>query len=110
MYIPACPLTLQNSEYLVRQRGCFLNGLIGHPGLHRSSAHKVTGIPSPDFPGGKGESVHVGIANAVDISRFGGSEALRAMGLEQWNSEEHGRTAGEKEVMRRANKILGFNS
>lgn len=30
------------------------------------------------------------------------------MGLERWNVED-GDTAGEKEVMRRANKILGFD-
>lgn len=39
LYIPACPLTEANARYLVRQRECFLKGL-----------------PSPDFPGGLGES------------------------------------------------------
>lgn len=29
LYIPACPLTVENAKYLVRQRDCFLAGTIG---------------------------------------------------------------------------------
>lgn len=43
LYIPECPLTEANAKYLSRQREAFLEG-----------------IPGPDFPGGKGESEHVG--------------------------------------------------
>ena len=66
------------------------------------------GVPSPDFPGGVGEKHHVGVADATEVARCGATEGLRAMGLERWNSEEKGYTVGEKEVMRRANRILGF--
>ncbi|KAL1297666.1 hypothetical protein AAFC00_006219 [Neodothiora populina] len=90
LYIPACPLTVGNAAYLHRQRQCFLQG-----------------TPSPDFPGGVGESSHVGVATSEDIARVGGSRGLRAMGLERWNVEE-AETAGEQEVMRQANEILDF--
>jgi len=49
----------------------------------------------------------VGAANTTDIARTGGKDALRAMGLEPFDIEGGG-TRGEKEVMRRANAILGF--
>ncbi|KAF5234576.1 hypothetical protein FANTH_12094, partial [Fusarium anthophilum] len=41
LYIPICPITAQNAEYMVRQREAFLRG-----------------TPGPDFPGGAGESGH----------------------------------------------------
>lgn len=67
----------------------------------------MLGIPSPDFPGGVGESNHVGIARMENVSIMG-TDGLRAMGLERWDSADSS-TAGEKEVMRRANEILGFD-
>ncbi|KAI5275352.1 DUF1479-domain-containing protein [Aureobasidium subglaciale] len=91
LYIPACPLTERNAEYLVRQRECFLRG-----------------TPSPDFPGGVGEGQHVGRAVQVDIGLVSGVDGLRAMGLERFD-EGTGRTPGEKQVMASANRILGFN-
>lgn len=66
-----------------------------------------SGIPSPDFPGGVGESKHVGRTLASDVAAVSGTPGMRAMGLEQW-SEEEGQTAGEKEVFRQANQTLGF--
>ncbi|KAH0380444.1 DUF1479-domain-containing protein, partial [Aureobasidium melanogenum] len=91
LYIPACPLTERNAEYLVRQRDCFLRG-----------------TPSPDFPGGIGESQHIGRAVQEDISAVSGVNGLRAMGLERFD-EKAGRTPGEKKVVASANGILGFN-
>ncbi|THW18328.1 DUF1479-domain-containing protein [Aureobasidium pullulans] len=91
LYIPACPLTERNAEYLVRQRDCFLRG-----------------TPSPDFPGGVGEGQHVGRAFQEDIAAVSGVDGLRAMGLERFD-EGAGRTPGEKQVMASANRILGFN-
>ncbi|KAG9552658.1 DUF1479-domain-containing protein, partial [Aureobasidium melanogenum] len=91
LYIPACPLTERNAEYLVRQRDCFLRG-----------------TPSPDFPGGIGESQHIGRAVQEDISAVSGVNGLCAMGLERFD-ENAGRTPGEKKVMASANRTLGFN-
>ncbi len=70
LYIPACPLTETNVRYLVRQREAFLEGM-----------------PGPDFPGGVGESGHVGRMGTRDIESAGGREALRAMGLGKWEGE-----------------------
>lgn len=67
----------------------------------------ASGTPSPDFPGGVGESQHAGRAFQDDIARLSGVDGLRAMGLERFD-EETGRTPGEKQVMRNANRTLGF--
>jgi len=85
MYIPSCPLTEVNARYLVRQREAFLNG-----------------TPGPDFPGGKGESEHVGRIRREDIESAGGEDALRAMGLARWEAQ----LESEKEVVRVANSIV----
>lgn len=91
MYIPACPLTVGTAEALVKQRAAFLEG-----------------TPSPDFGGGVGESGHVSRPGAEAVNEAGGKEGLRAAGLEEWDADEEGLTAGEKEVVGRANKLLGF--
>ncbi|SCV57157.1 related to DUF1479 domain protein [Fusarium fujikuroi] len=81
MYIPICPITAQNAEYMVRQREAFLRG-----------------TPGPDFPGGAGESGHVGRGTEEMLD----GAARRAMGLSALRAE------GEDEVVREANRILGF--
>jgi hypothetical protein len=86
LYIPACPLTETNARYLVRQREAFLDG-----------------TPGPDFPGGKGESEHVGRMTEKDIKAAGGEEALRAMGFGGWETS----SPRESEVVRAANEIVG---
>ena len=91
LYIPACPLTEFNADYLVRQRDKF-----------------VKGFPSPDFGGGVGESEHVGRVRVEDMEGLVGEEGCRAMGLGQWDSDAEGLSLGEREVLDRANKILGF--
>ena len=91
MYIPACPLTVSNAEFAGRQREAFLEG-----------------TPCPDFGGGVGESGHVGRAGVGDVEQAGGVEGMRSAGLEEWDSSEAGLTQGEKEVVDRANKVLGF--
>lgn len=73
---------------------------------HANNSH--AGTPSPDFPGGVGESQHIGRAVQEDISAVSGVNGLRAMGLEKFD-ENAGRTPGEKKVMASANRILGFN-
>lgn len=59
LYIPTCPLTELNAEYLVRQRKAFLDG-----------------TPGPDFPGGDGESRHVGKPTADDVAKWTGIDGM----------------------------------
>ncbi|KAI9147547.1 microtubule associated protein [Paramyrothecium foliicola] len=87
MYIPVCPVTELNAEYLVRQREAFLNG-----------------TPGPDFPGGEGESRHVGRPGLADVK---GDQARQAMGLERVTLKA-GQRPTEADVVRRVNEILGF--
>ena len=94
LYIPSCPLTVANAEFLARQRACFLEG-----------------TPCPDFGGGLGESGHVGRMGVEDVRAADaseGAEGMRAWGLEAWDSDQEGLTRGQREVMDRSNKILGF--
>lgn len=91
MYIPACPLTDLNADFIRRQREAFLEG-----------------VPCPDFGGGEGESKHIGRPTAADVEKYADDEGMRAFGLKEWNSGESGLTPGQKEVMDRANKTLGF--
>ncbi|TDZ40804.1 Uncharacterized protein CTRI78_v010093 [Colletotrichum trifolii] len=86
LYIPVCAVTDQNVEYLKRQREAFLAGL-----------------PGPDFPGGKGESEHVGRPGDAHVK---GIEARRAMGLERL--VQTGEGDGERRLIERANQHLGF--
>ncbi|MCJ1250967.1 hypothetical protein MMC30_008197 [Trapelia coarctata] len=90
MYIPTCPLTETNAEYLVRQREAFR-----------------AGYPGNDFPGGKGESEHVGRPTAEYLIQHSTIEGQRGMGLRPWDVEE-GHSKGQRAVLRRANEILGF--
>ncbi|KAK3114314.1 hypothetical protein LTR53_007487 [Teratosphaeriaceae sp. CCFEE 6253] len=83
LYIPACPLTVSNAEFAARQREAFLHGW-----------------PCPDFGGGIGESQHVGRPGVHDVEK--------AFGLKALDGEAAGLTRGQKEVVDRANKILGF--
>jgi hypothetical protein len=90
MYIPVCPLTESNVDYLAEQRATFLSG---HPG--------------PDFPGGKGESEHVGRPSEDYLHNHSTSEGLQAMGFEKFRSASSA-TLGETEMLRKANEILGL--
>jgi hypothetical protein len=80
LYIPVCPLTDSNAQYLARQREAFVNG-----------------TPGPDFPGGKGESDHAG-RPTVDFDL--GREGRQMFGLEK--------IEGEGQAVSRANEVLGF--
>lgn len=93
LYIPACPLTEANVRYLQRQKEAFLDG-----------------TPGPDFPGGKGESEHIGRTSEKDLPKFSELSGLRAFGFEAWDPEEKGITQGQKEMLQKANQILGFSS
>lgn len=91
MYIPACPLTVHNATFLAKQRATFLEG-----------------TPCPDFGGGVGESEHVGRPGVKDVEKVNEDEGMQAFGLKAWNSDAAGLSAGQREVMDRANKILDF--
>jgi hypothetical protein len=93
LYIPACPLTEENAQSLARQRDNF-----------------VKGTPSPDFGGGIGESEHVGRLKIEDLERLVDDDGLRAAGVKEWDADAPGLSAGEMEVLHRANKVLGFYS
>lgn len=86
-YIPAVPLCRLNVEYLRGQRQAFLDGL-----------------PPPDFPGGQGESKHIGRATIDDLRRLNGT---KPMGFDKFSSRTN-RNDIEKRVLSQANSILGF--
>lgn len=89
LYIPVCGLTEMNAKYALAQRERFENG-----------------TPGPDFPGGEGESRHVG--RPTKDSMPVGEDARRAMGLEKLVVLEENASKGEREMVDRANVILGF--
>ncbi|CAF1388168.1 unnamed protein product, partial [Adineta steineri] len=62
------------------------------------------GIPAPDFPGGKGESNHIGRATTKCVNTV---EGKRTMGLESFEIKPH-MTSGEKEMILQANNILNL--
>ncbi|KAI9745225.1 MAG: hypothetical protein M1818_001503 [Claussenomyces sp. TS43310] len=64
LYIPSSPTTEANLSYVIRQRKAF-----------------EAGTPGPDFPGGVGESHHVGRPRKEDIDEAGGERGLYAMGF-----------------------------
>ncbi|EED18666.1 DUF1479 domain protein [Talaromyces stipitatus ATCC 10500] len=86
LYIPVCPLTSSNAQYLVRQR---------------EAALKFS--PPPDFPdaGGVGERGFVGQLDWDTVS----DEGLHAMGMgsNTWTTEEN-MSDGEKAVIETANR------
>ena len=91
LYIPACPLTEANAEYLARQRETFSEGL-----------------PAPDFPSGEGESQHIGRLTADFVMRNIGTEAKQAMGLAKFDIERKDQRKNERVTLERCNEILGF--
>ncbi|PGH13102.1 hypothetical protein AJ80_06474 [Polytolypa hystricis UAMH7299] len=91
LYIPACPVTDNNVKYVARQKASFLEG-----------------IPPPDFPGGKGESEHIGRATESYLKEVSDEESRRAFGFGKWNTQDAKLKQGEKEVLSKANQILGF--
>lgn len=92
LYIPACPLTEVNAQYLVRQRDAFIEG-----------------FPGPDFPGGIGESQHSGRMGTSNVLSEGGKQALRSLGLEPWNVNG-AKTARQAFFLEEMNRNLGFSA
>ncbi|KAI4180367.1 MAG: hypothetical protein L6R41_007282 [Letrouitia leprolyta] len=92
MYIPACPLTEANAEYLARQRETFAEG-----------------TPAPDFPSGEGESHHRGRLTPEYVMKNISLEAQQAMGLAPYDAEQKGIPERERGVLTAANRVLGFS-
>lgn len=90
LYIPICPLTEVNARYVARMREAWRSG-----------------TPGPDFPGGKGESEHAGRPTEEFLRSLAGADGLSSVGLEPLSAPRGG-SDGEAEVVRRANRILGF--
>lgn len=80
LYIPATPLTIGNAKYIATQ-----------------SEHFFRGIPAPDFPGGVGESKHVG-RPILDEFKNIQKKGRQAMGVEGFSVEDGLRPDFVKEV------------
>ncbi len=87
LYIPACPMTRSNVEYLTRQREA-----------------AVAYSPPPDFPGAGGEG-ELGFKGAVVWNNLP-ADGLRAMGLgfQKWHVEKN-MSEGERKVVDEANQM-----
>ncbi|KAI9053635.1 hypothetical protein LZ554_002589 [Drepanopeziza brunnea f. sp. 'monogermtubi'] len=91
MYIPVCPMTELNAKYAAGQRDAFL-----------------AGIPPPDFPGGVGESEHVGRATAQYIAEKSDERGMSSMGLFPPSQLDPGKLPGAKKMIQRAGQLLGY--
>lgn len=87
-YIPASPQCQMNIDYLVQQRHSFDHG-----------------IPPPDFPGGQGESKHIGRGIPEQIQTI---EGRRTMGYEPFQIQSN-MTPGQLQITQKANQILFSN-
>ncbi|KAK4121975.1 DUF1479-domain-containing protein [Parathielavia appendiculata] len=90
LYIPVCPTTKASAEYVVRQRAAFLQG-----------------TPGPDFPGGEGESRHIGRATEEYVRRYCHPLGVQQIGLGKLVTAEDDTTGGKVGVQQ-ANHVLGF--
>ena len=90
MYIPVCPLTVGNVDYLARQRETF-----------------ISGHPAPDFPGGKGESEHRGRPLADYLGSHSDIDGRRAMGLASFDGGSS--SISEASILKKANAALGVH-
>lgn len=114
MYIPCCPLTETNANYLARQREAFYDGKThNYPdliSLDNKLIRTIPGIPPPDFPSGPGESDFRGRLAPDYILDNIPMEAQRGMGLAGYDARAPRVAATEQKMLARANEILGFMS
>ncbi|KAM0275011.1 hypothetical protein ACHAQH_007660 [Verticillium albo-atrum] len=90
LYIPACPITKPSLDYVKRQREAF-----------------EAGIPPPDFPGGQGESQHVGRPGVPELNAMASIEARRAAGFAAFDIKT-ARTRAERNVLQYGNDVMGL--
>lgn len=87
LYVPVCPTTEASARYVARQRDAF-----------------VRGIPAPDFPGGMGESEHIGRPDVDHVLRTCEPLGVQSMGLAKLVATDED-TVGGREAVERANKV-----
>jgi Protein of unknown function (DUF1479). len=90
LYIPVCPTTEGNARYVARQLEALRQG-----------------TPSPDFPGGEGESRHVARGTVEYAQKCCDTLGLQAMGLNKLVPVQ-GDSPGGAEAVRKANEVLGW--
>ncbi|KAK4452001.1 DUF1479-domain-containing protein [Podospora aff. communis PSN243] len=90
LYIPVCPTTEASAKYVARQRDACLQG-----------------TPAPDFPGGRGESEHVGRPTTEHVKSHGHPLGVQSMGLDPLVVTD-GDTRGGENAVKQANLVLGF--
>jgi uncharacterized protein DUF1479 len=88
MYIPSCPVTRASIDYVRQQRANFEQG-----------------IPPVDFPGGVGESAHVGRPGVKELKAVAGVEGLRGLGYELFDVSA-AKSEGERAVLEYGNSVL----
>ncbi|KAH7347690.1 hypothetical protein B0T11DRAFT_232861 [Plectosphaerella cucumerina] len=88
MYIPSCPVTKASVDYVRQQR-----------------AHFEQGIPPVDFPGGVGESAHVGRPGVEELKAVAGVEGLRGLGYAPFDVSA-AKSEGERAVLEYGNSVL----
>lgn len=108
MYIPACPLTEANAQYLKRQREAFFDGTNPIDQNLEAMLTGSSGTPAPDFPSGIGESEHMGRLTPDFVMQNIDIEAQRAMGFTEHDSEQKDLPERERQVLQTANSLLGF--
>lgn len=91
LYIPISPITEINADYVKRARAAWR-----------------AGTPGPDFPGGKGESEHVGRPTEDFVRSVTNQVGLASMGLEPLAVPGEEVTEGERAVVGKVNQLLGF--
>ena len=96
-----------------RQREAFLEGTLSSvpPLTHLQCAVidlVLSGTPAPDFPSGVGESEHLGRLTPDFIMRNINIDAQRAMGLAKYDQDRRDLPKEDRQMLQRANKILGF--
>ena len=77
--------------------------------MSRLSLTECAGTPGPDYPSGLGESQHMGRLSPDFVMRNTDVSAQQAMGLSRFDSTRGGLREPERQMLRKANEILGFS-
>ncbi|KAJ5803132.1 uncharacterized protein N7503_005582 [Penicillium pulvis] len=68
----------------------------------------LEGILLLDFPGGEGESRHVGRFIEVDVQKSKDADATCSFGFDAWNADRGGLKPGNTASLKKANQIFGL--
>jgi len=106
-YIPSVPLTPNNAVSLFWKNDRPLNQIGLRPLIQHYIAQQrdsfTSGIPPPDFPGGRGESQ---FADATYLTEVQSDWGKQAMGLKP--IPVHGKNGKQSDLAEEVNTILGF--